>query len=129
MTEPERRRLARILGMLGSEHEGERQNAARQAETFRKRHGLTWEGMLSLTPNEAQRPAWAPPEPPPAPPKSGAAPPWPYPAPEPRPIVSSMKEWRAIYAPERKRTKDRVLAVGYFGACAAVLAACLVFAR
>ena len=65
MTEPERRRLARILGMLGSEHEGERQNAALQAEAFRKRHGMTWEQMLSLTPNEAQRPAWAPPEPPP----------------------------------------------------------------
>ena len=46
MTDAERRRLARILGMLGSEHEGERQNAARQAEAFRKQHGLSWEDLI-----------------------------------------------------------------------------------
>ena len=52
MTEPERRRLARILGMLGSEHAGERASAALQAEAFRKRHGMTWEQMLALPPVE-----------------------------------------------------------------------------
>lgn len=46
MTDAERQRLAAILGMLGSEHQGERDNAARQAEAFRKKHGLTWEELL-----------------------------------------------------------------------------------
>lgn len=50
MTAAERQRLARILGMLGSEHAGEQAAAAFQAEAFRKRHGLTWEAMLSLPP-------------------------------------------------------------------------------
>ena len=35
--------------MLGSEHEGERSSAALQAEAFRKRHGLTWEGDAGVT--------------------------------------------------------------------------------
>jgi hypothetical protein len=79
MSAAERARLARILGMLGSEHAGERAAAALQAEAFRKRHGLTWEGMLSLPaiPMEQwARPAWVPPEPrpkapePPPPPAS-----------------------------------------------------------
>ena len=50
MTAVERARLARILGMLGSEHAGEQAAAAFQAEAFRKRHGLSWEAMLSLPP-------------------------------------------------------------------------------
>lgn len=52
MTDAERHRLARILGMLGSEHEGERTSAALQAEAFRKRHGLTWADLLALPPVE-----------------------------------------------------------------------------
>lgn len=52
MTAEERHRLARILGMLGSEHEGERTSAALQAEAFRKRHGLTWADLLALPPVE-----------------------------------------------------------------------------
>jgi hypothetical protein len=50
MTAADRRKLAAILGMLGSEHAGERAAAGLQAEAFRKRHGLTWEAMLSLPP-------------------------------------------------------------------------------
>ena len=76
MTEPERRRLARILGMLGSEHAGERASAALQAEAFRKRHNMTWEQMLALpaveTAPERSKPAPEPapePEPPPPPPR------------------------------------------------------------
>ena len=38
MTVAERERLARILGMLGSEHAGERASAALHAEPFRKKH-------------------------------------------------------------------------------------------
>ena len=93
MTDRDRARLAAILGMLGSEFEGEQASAARQAEAFRKRHGLTWEQMLALPPIEpvkvapepdpamaaqqarwaaedaARKAAWkAPPPPPPRPP-------------------------------------------------------------
>jgi hypothetical protein len=42
MTDRARARLATILGMLGSEHAGERAAAGLQAEAFRKKHGLTW---------------------------------------------------------------------------------------
>lgn len=47
MTEPERLRLAAILGMLGSDSAGERDNAARLAEQFRQQHRLTWGEMIS----------------------------------------------------------------------------------
>jgi hypothetical protein len=58
----DRRRLARILGMLGSEHAGERASAALQAEAFRKRHGMTWEEMLALPAVEVVvEPVWTPP--------------------------------------------------------------------
>ena len=50
MNENERRRLAAILGMLGSNQAGERDAAAMQAEAFRKKHGLTWSELLSLPP-------------------------------------------------------------------------------
>ena len=52
VTPAERERLARILGMLGSEHAGERASAALQAEAFRKKHGLTWAELLALPPVE-----------------------------------------------------------------------------
>jgi len=79
MTPADRAKLARILGMLGSEHAGERASAALQAEAFRKRHGMTWEEMLAAPavevvvepeppvwtpPPEPPRPAWTPPPPP-----------------------------------------------------------------
>ena len=66
MTATERRRLARILGMLGSEHAGERASAALQAEAFRKRHAMTWEEMLAIPPVEEApepEPVWTPPPP------------------------------------------------------------------
>lgn len=46
MTDQERRRLAAILGRLGSDHAGERAAAAYQVEAFRKKQGLTWEKLL-----------------------------------------------------------------------------------
>jgi hypothetical protein len=52
MSPADRAKLARILGMLGSEHAGERASAALQAEAFRKRHGMTWEEMLNMAPVE-----------------------------------------------------------------------------
>ena len=68
MTTAERRRLERILGMLGSEHAGERAAAGLQAEAFRKLHGLTWAELLARPEVEAvevaPEPVWDEPEPP-----------------------------------------------------------------
>ena len=77
MTSADRAKLARILGMLGSEHAGERASAALQAEAFRKRHGMTWEDMLASRPVEVvaePEPVWTPPEPPVASARTGG---WP----------------------------------------------------
>jgi hypothetical protein len=46
MNDIERQRLVGILGMLGSASAGERDNAARLAEQFRRRHNLTWTEMV-----------------------------------------------------------------------------------
>jgi hypothetical protein len=75
MTAADRAKLARILGMLGSEHAGERASAALQAEAFRKRHAMTWEEMLATPAVEVVEPVWTPPpEPEPEPaPKPAAA--------------------------------------------------------
>ena len=42
MTDHERHQLAAILAMLGSDAAGERDNAARLAEAFRRKRGLEW---------------------------------------------------------------------------------------
>lgn len=47
MTEQDRQRLVRLLGMLGSEHAGERDNAARLAEQIRRENGTTWDDLLT----------------------------------------------------------------------------------
>jgi hypothetical protein len=47
MTPTDRQRLAAILGMLGSNHAGERAAAGLQAEAFRNKHGLTWDQLVS----------------------------------------------------------------------------------
>jgi hypothetical protein len=85
----QRQRLAAILGMLGSDHAGERAAAGLQAEKFRRQHGLTWAELLALepeprpAPEPPAQPAWTPPKPPerPAwmPPEPQAAPPPPPP--------------------------------------------------
>lgn len=43
-------KLARILGMLGSEHDGERASAARKASEMIKAAGVTWEQVLIRPP-------------------------------------------------------------------------------
>jgi hypothetical protein len=40
--------LAKILGMLGSDHEGEKLNAAEGAEKYRRKIGMTWAELLGL---------------------------------------------------------------------------------
>jgi hypothetical protein len=42
----DRLRLAALLGMLGSSHGGERENAARLVEQFRRQRGLNWGDLL-----------------------------------------------------------------------------------
>src|ERR1700738_2141820 len=42
----DRDRLARVLGMMGSAHDGEALAAARQAERLRAEAGLTWGEIL-----------------------------------------------------------------------------------
>jgi hypothetical protein len=49
------RRLARVCGLFGSDHDGEALAAARQAEKIRKKVGLTWEELL--VPSTRRRPA------------------------------------------------------------------------
>jgi hypothetical protein len=44
----DKQKLVMILGMLGSEHDGEIVVAARQAEKLRRKLGMTWEQLLSL---------------------------------------------------------------------------------
>ncbi|MFL5254384.1 MAG: hypothetical protein ACJ8AI_16080 [Rhodopila sp.] len=56
----DRQRLARVCGLLGSEHDGEALAAARQAEKLRKKVGLTWEELLVSS--ARQRSADPPPE-------------------------------------------------------------------
>ena len=43
----DRARLVALLGMLGSEHDGERANAAKLAATFVRTRGLTWDALIS----------------------------------------------------------------------------------
>ena len=88
MTASDRQRLARILGMLGSEHAGERASAALQAEAFRKRHAMTWEEMLARPAVEVVvEPMWTPPEPP--------RPTW-TPPPAPPPSAPPVTQWEFI---------------------------------
>jgi hypothetical protein len=64
LTTTDRQRLASILGMLGSNAIGERDNAARAAEQFRRQHGLTWADLLLIPePPAPQAPQPPPPEP------------------------------------------------------------------
>jgi hypothetical protein len=46
VTDADRQHLAAILGMLGSEHAGERATAVLKAEAFRRKHGMTWEELI-----------------------------------------------------------------------------------
>ena len=49
------RRLARVCGLFGSEHDGEALAAARQAEKIRKKMGLTWEELLVPSPRRRSK--------------------------------------------------------------------------
>ena len=44
-----RDRLARLLGMVGSDHDGEALNAARLADRLVREHGVTWHDVLAVS--------------------------------------------------------------------------------
>jgi hypothetical protein len=46
--------LAKLLGMLGSDHDGEIANAGRAAHEFIRRFGLTWRDVLADPPADWQ---------------------------------------------------------------------------
>lgn len=46
LASPDLDRLAKLLGMLGSEHEGERASAALMADKLVRERGLTWPQVL-----------------------------------------------------------------------------------
>ena len=56
-----RTRLARLLGMMGSQHDGEALNAARLADKLVREQGITWFNVISTAPPRAS------PDPPPPP--------------------------------------------------------------
>ncbi len=56
---PQRTKLIAILGMLGSEFDGERAAAALKASELVKANGLTWHDLLSPQPQQPQDPAVA----------------------------------------------------------------------
>jgi hypothetical protein len=51
----DRQRLARVCGLLGSDHDGEALAAARQAEKIRQKLGLTWDELLVPSPRQRAR--------------------------------------------------------------------------
>jgi hypothetical protein len=59
LSPPSRERLARICGLLGSDYEGERANAALAATRLLQRHGLTWGDLFS--PKQPDEPPLTPP--------------------------------------------------------------------
>jgi hypothetical protein len=95
MTDADRLRLAAILGMLGSEHQGERAAAALQAEAFRRKHGLTWAELLK--PVVLNIPARQP-EPPAPPPTPRAPEPTAWVPPEPS-MWAVWETWRQLWVP------------------------------
>jgi hypothetical protein len=52
-------RLIKLLGMLGSSHDGERAAAGLKAHELLRRHGLTWSDvLLAAPPIEPLKPGW-----------------------------------------------------------------------
>jgi len=110
LTDSERKRLIAILGMLGSEHDGEKAAAATQAEAFRRKHGMTWAELLAASQEAPQAPprpsyAYQPPpyQQPPEPPRPSARqayqpPPRPEPNPAYEPPVPQVSLGWRIYA-------------------------------
>jgi hypothetical protein len=56
LTADERQRLAKLLGMLGSDHQGERDNAAQAANRLVQQHGATWFDVVTPAASPLDRP-------------------------------------------------------------------------
>lgn len=61
----DRRRLVKVLGMLGSRHDGEALNAARTAHAMMSQARMRWEDLLGVKPGEEPEPVVQVDEPPP----------------------------------------------------------------
>jgi len=82
MTDADRKRLATMLGMLGSSHAGERDAAGLKIEALRRKYRMTWAELLAVPQpiekvsdpphpsSPPESPAWTPPPPPPPSPRS-----------------------------------------------------------
>jgi hypothetical protein len=66
LTPEQRVRRARLCGMLGSDFDGERANAAFMANRLVRSLGLTWEDVLSAAGDQAER-SWPGADPDPGP--------------------------------------------------------------
>lgn len=55
-TKLDRRRLVKVLGMLGSRHDGEALNAARTAHAMLAQSKSRWEDLLGVKPGEEPEP-------------------------------------------------------------------------
>lgn len=52
----DKKRLVKVLGMLGSRHDGEALNAARNAHAMLAQAGMTWAELLGVRPGEEPEP-------------------------------------------------------------------------
>lgn len=64
LTHADRVKLVRMLGMLGSEFQGERAAAALKADKLVRSRGLTWEALLDAPASRPSRSYTQPPPPP-----------------------------------------------------------------
>ncbi len=63
LSDEERIRLTRLLGMLGSAFDGERASAAAMADKLVRSKGMTWADVLSSRPAASSKPYTPPPPP------------------------------------------------------------------
>jgi len=68
LNEADRTRLIRLLGMLGSDFDGERANAGAMANRLVRERGLTWDKVIPFQVNGAQQQQHTHQPPPPPPP-------------------------------------------------------------
>jgi hypothetical protein len=94
LTQQERTRLARLLGMLGSSHDGEVANAGRLADRLVRGAGLTWTDVLTPQVEHHRR------KPEPEPERDDQEPDWPPPRP-----TNAYASWRRTVTALLSRTE------------------------
>jgi hypothetical protein len=60
LTNPDRERLAKLLGLLGSDHAGERDAAGLAADRLVRAAGLTWSSIVCIPQDESRAPRRGP---------------------------------------------------------------------